>query len=246
MKTENQYVDSVATGRPAFTLIGSADYACSSIEDGLRTVRPRKRDAFTLIELLVVIAIISILASLLVPAVRGALDSARDTHCTNNLRQAGLAINTYAMEHDYQLPTHKYWNVYPSVKNTQPNMRNLAANIYPYLSTRPSLRTDQAPGTNQDVQELLCPRWMSHPSRSVEYGGSDDSAASYYMNGLAHRYLWSEVTQRARGVDEVDMPVTVSIYGDNTWVTRPVRNGTAHGRKANKVFFDGHAEMQQL
>jgi len=60
--------------------------------------------AFTLIELLVVIAIMAILASLLIPALKGAREKSKGAFCLNNMRQLGLAIHLYAGEHEDELP----------------------------------------------------------------------------------------------------------------------------------------------
>jgi prepilin-type N-terminal cleavage/methylation domain-containing protein/prepilin-type processing-associated H-X9-DG protein len=85
---------------------------------------------FTLIELLVVIAIIAILAAILFPVFAKVREKARQTSCTSNMKQLGLAFVQYSQDNDETNP--------PGLYNTTPIIpigAGWAGSIYPYVKS---------------------------------------------------------------------------------------------------------------
>jgi len=95
----------------------------------LLTFQHRRSAAFTLVELLVTIAIIGLLVALLLPAVQAAREAARRIKCTNNLKQLGLAFQSY----------HDTWQSFPAGGVTfgpccnSPSFESWTISLLPYL-----------------------------------------------------------------------------------------------------------------
>ena len=85
-----------------------------------------KNKIFTLIELLVVIAIIAILASMLLPALNRARDTAKRSLCGANLRQLAIANFSYANDYKYLTP-------YNSICTSGEKDRLWTTNLLTYL-----------------------------------------------------------------------------------------------------------------
>ncbi|MBN1973863.1 MAG: prepilin-type N-terminal cleavage/methylation domain-containing protein [Sedimentisphaerales bacterium] len=62
------------------------------------------KTAFTLLELLVVIAIIALLMGILLPSLNKARHQAKKIACQSNMRQMGIASQTYLIDSNYRLP----------------------------------------------------------------------------------------------------------------------------------------------
>ncbi len=178
------------------------------------------RRGFTLIELLVVIAIIGVLVSLLLPAVQAAREAARRAHCTNNLKQIGLALLNYEAAHTVlpagQIPQTAYSalaRLLPFAEQ-QPLYQALNFDLPHDASGNDTVRLAQ-------VSIFVCPSDVANPL--PERGGSTS-----YMSNKGSGLVWQRATGPNASMREPNGP----FYHD-AWVRfADIRDGTS-----NTAFF---------
>jgi prepilin-type N-terminal cleavage/methylation domain-containing protein/prepilin-type processing-associated H-X9-DG protein len=157
--------------------------------------------AFTLIELLVVVAIIIIIVALAVPAFTRALESAKATKDMSNLRQIGMAIQTYLNDNDQILPASAIWpgtsttpvlyqkyiatrKVFqspfdkrtPAESDTAPVSYSINHNMYFKLGTNPNVLKIVSPSSTF----LMAPNYPNapgDPAKVVSWGASNTTNA---------------------------------------------------------------------
>ncbi len=205
---------------------------------------PPRRNAFTLVELLVVIAIIGILVALLLPAVQYARESARRMACGNNLKQLGLAIQTFEAANRVLPSSHR-----PTTPAANGNVDGWScqAQILPYLERgdiynridfnttyNQSIVLPDSPTpvrlANLKLEVLLCPSELKKEKR-----GSEHAPLNYGCN-LGVWFVYDRSTGRMG--DGAFVPVTGLSPGEyvdgrtNTLAFMEVKTYTPYYRNA--------------
>lgn len=107
--------------------------------------RKRKRSGFTLIELLVVISIITLLISILLPAVNRARASAKQVVCKSNLRNIWTGVLQYAYAHRDRVPYMEDVNIQdPNADPFDPQYKQSVGNVLSYYVNEGSWRCPAA------------------------------------------------------------------------------------------------------
>jgi len=212
----------------------------------MKTTKREREEAFTLIELLVVIAIIAILAALLLPTLSRAKQKALRTQCLSNMRQLGVAAQSYSLDNrdffaypNWGSDRYSGW-LYSQGLNLNAFYRGL---YWPYVR-------------NRDV--YYCPTDNTNlPSFALRH----EQLSTYVMNGavkgfdhVAAPFTYKLPQMTLLGVllwepDDSQESGSAGIYNDgaSTPYYPPIDFGVSkrHLPGCNLLFMDSHVEFKK-
>lgn len=218
-------------------------------------MKTRRSRAFTLLELLIVVGILALLATLLLPALGQAKQTAKTARCTANLRQLGLATRMYLDDSGgwffpYQqiVPGGCYWyfgyetTVSLNAPEGQREIDLTKARLYPYFATVGGI--ELCPSFRYDLSSYKA----KYRSASYGYGMnlrmSGQHESSWTSKGS--RLIWfadcAQINTWQAPASPTNPLVEEWYYVDYGWKSFHFR----HNGYANVLFCDGHVEAMAM
>ena len=213
------------------------------------------RSMFTLIELLVVIAIIGILASMLLPALKSARDSAKSIGCVNNLKQIGLVFSQYVNDMESYLPTPSGLTFGGGSKRANLGWHSITQFQRDYFQMTTDKVDDDYSGF------LTCPgRSRSNPinndgtacSKTIHYGMSYYQCIYNVTRSLTQESVVTNARFTPGNYPNPSGTIWINDTGKSGWTYMATsgdiqqRIGNLHNSGSNLLWMDGHASWKKL
>ena len=213
-----------------------------------RRRRPSQRIGFTIIELLVVIAVITILAALLLPALKKAQERSRQTLCMSNLKNLGNGFNMYLSDYDGYFPTELYGSsVWTDWKLTWMQL------VAPYFGM--NLGEGQAGWDFIPKNSVyVCPSLKEYSGWGIYTSYGYNSSALGWKLFTNYGCTKTEVARVTRiSQPSRQLAVVDSWYGTSGTGRNKARYtvedqcyvGYRHARSANTLYVDGHVNAEK-
>ena len=204
-----------------------------------------RRPGFTLIELLVVIAIIAILAAVLMPVFAKAREKARQSSCSSNLKQSGLAFAQYVDDYDSMWPQCDVVNSTPNKAIKFSSVGWISNALYPYCKNWDIFRCPSKATSTRGFMQPQTGWFVTYGfNYTAVYGRNDADLANSDAGPSRIAFMWDSVNPYSSGAtpnNALGVQTKDIAYAKGTGT--PLSENLWHFNRNNYLFADGHVKL---